>query len=592
MCIKIHIGLFSPADVMPFATVQKIVLWIGSLDWLSCQALPMSCFSRQRWHLVGFGSTVLISFNGVWDIEECMLSKSQSEQPVLMDWSVGGARHLKKLASRGAMSARVIDKKASGWHFSKTALDNQEAKQFFKEFTELKETEKENNAANFPTKAKHKLKVSVYPSPGNILHTGRQLPRSPGPGVLPLLPSQIFKPNVPEHMSFETLYRSLSHSIHKSNDNRVPSGKQLDHTTVPSPQVRTKCDSLKETPSIGKTRQKSTSVTKSVDCALSVHITNRTQDMDASIQTITHRDPAPGVIETMKEQDHVDYEGEMNTNEQQVTESANDCRKSINIIRRISDLPVKGIKSMAISDVLRKMPGYKCRDEDLEFLKQMENIEKAKMLKAELLFIRKDLITSNQNKELAAAKKEKIQHDIQKMRNSYAMTVQRGRSFLCRTHDPVFVSELSDEAVLKHLNPSSIQLVQQQERIQLTEAHKELTRRKQVSAADHVDNNRYILKVESCKQHVKEEEQKVQQLHEEVVGLRTQLEKVQKDITDTMERRAQLQSRQTNPTTTTKTHSLTEAERERMDRRLQRILHRKNIYLDRERILQRLKKNI
>lgn len=119
-------------------------------------------------------------------------------------------------------------RRSSGWKCSKTALGEEDAINLLKEFAELKRKERENDPEVKRVKNKYKLKTSAYPSPGNILHTGRQLPRSPGPGVLPLLPSQKFEPKEPGDESFDQL---RSFSI-KEVDNIVPSGRQLSRTPL------------------------------------------------------------------------------------------------------------------------------------------------------------------------------------------------------------------------------------------------------------------------------------------------------------------------------------------------------------------------
>ncbi|CAH2219557.1 Hypothetical predicted protein [Pelobates cultripes] len=477
------------------------------------------------------------------------------------------------------MSIQVKEQKDSGWNFTQTVLDEKSSTQFIKQLTEKKSTGKENELDNHSTKVKRKAKLSMYPSPGNILHTGRQLHRTPGPGVLPLLPSQVFEPNVAGNISFENLYRTLTQNAFKDTDNRVPSGKQLDRTVVFSNdhEATSNCIGQKMTP---MTCERSVNKTK----------TKAVQDIDRP-REVTRRHSEL----CAKEQGCMKSEVKNHMNEGCTTEGVRGCRKSVHFNRRISELPVKGLNPLRVSGVLRNLPGYECRKEDLEFLKHMENMERTKLLKDELLSLRKERITSNQEKELAVARKEKIENDIQGMRHSYECTVQLGRAFLCKTQNPSSVSSLSDKDVLKRLNPVSIRHVLEDERNQLFNAQEELTRRKQEapSPANHVQEDMSV-RVESCNQRVKEAEHRVQQLQEEIIVLQQQVETTQKEVAEEhlQKKNAQIQSCIKHAYVSEGNHSLTEAERERMDRRLQRVVRRKYLYLERERLLQRIKENL
>ncbi|XP_053312910.1 uncharacterized protein LOC128474578 [Spea bombifrons] len=487
------------------------------------------------------------------------------------------------------MSHHVPDRKATTWNCSKTAMEEQAAKKFLQGFTDLKTADKENNLVTHTTKPTQKKRLSVYPSPGNILYTGRQIPRTPGPGVLPLLPSQIFNANAAMDTSFDTLYKSLCRN--KIRDNMVPTGKQLDRTIY--------MKSLQEaspnrSPSLNKTRQVEVPLTNhslTGRRSLNISSTEVTHHVDRPLQNITQRESS--VTKIVKE--NVDPEDK--TSAKEGFTPAERCRKQNAVNRRISELPVRGLNGVRVSGILKSMPGYECRTEDLEFLRHWENKEKAKALKVELLSLKKELVTSNRNKELVIAKKEKIEHDIQRMKASYERTVQLGRAFLCRTRNAGSVRELSDSDVLRQLNPTSIQSLLQQETIRLGAAQMEMAGRKQEAtvSTNHMEEN-FRLKVESCNKRVKEAEDRVQKLHEEVIALQQQVEKAQEAVVNTKERlrkdREQV-SQSLKPTPALdQTPSLTEDDKERMERRLQRLVQRRELYLERERILQKIKENL
>ncbi|CAJ0916633.1 unnamed protein product [Ranitomeya imitator] len=257
--------------------------------------------------------------------------------------------------------------------------------------------------------------------------------------------------------------------------------------------------------------------------------------------------------------------------------------------RRISEMPVQGLNQMRISGIIRKMAGYECRNEDLEFLKHMQHLEKAKMLKKELLRLRKDFATANQEKELVFAKKEKIESDIKNMKVSYGRTVQLGRALLGRTQDPTGVRSLTPEDVLKQLSSETIQHVHQQTRLQLAEAEKELAKWKRdaanQTALDENQRRTLALKVGSTEQHVKEVQHRIQQLKEELITLIAQIKRVTVQM-----KRQQISDCLKNANRNIELSE--EEESDTMKRRLQRILHRKDNYLERERILQRLKETL
>ncbi|KAG8590727.1 hypothetical protein GDO81_006868 [Engystomops pustulosus] len=465
------------------------------------------------------------------------------------------------------------ERRLSAWRRSKTAMSDQDALNFLQEFAEQKRKDREKDPEVKRMKNKYKLRAAKYPSPGNVLHTGKQLLRSPAPGVLPLLPSQQFEPRRDEDEE--------SFSSRIVTDNIVPCGRQLERTPVSghvlggiqvnggtntseenenSPII---CDEMTRS----KVQKENSEVYEISSTAPDLHNTSGGDGTMAAQKEVRGEDPTDFSRPTMQNN------------------------------RRISEMPVQGLNQMRISGVLKKMAGYECRNEDLEFLRHMENQEKAKVLKKELLSLRKDLAATKQEKELVLAKKEKIEDDIEKMKFSFERAVRLGRSLLSRTRDPTIVSDLSPDDVLKQLNSVTIHTVQQQTRLQLAAAEKELARR-QREAADRTslaENQRrsLTLKLESSEQHVKEVQCRIQMLKEEAIALKTQIEQTE-ERKSKLEENVQKKRQQMSycPKHTKQNTEMSEEEREKLNRRLQRILHRKDNYLERERILQRLQKDL
>ncbi|XP_056416825.1 uveal autoantigen with coiled-coil domains and ankyrin repeats protein-like [Hyla sarda] len=466
------------------------------------------------------------------------------------------------------------ERRLSAWKCSKTALNEEEAISLLQEFAEQRRKAREKDPEVKRVKNKYSLKAPTYPSPGNVLHTGKQLLRTPGPGILPLLPSQQFEPRRAEE--------SFSLFAIKATDNMVPCGRQLERTPTRVNALREIQVNTKEGEtfrSLNKSEQDGKSL---IMCKASEgEMTRSKRHEESCVTTEVMADLENGVLTAQKE----------------LNEGTEACSQPLMQNRRISEMPVTGLNQMRISGVLKKLSGYECRNEDLEFLKHVANQEKAKVLKKKLLCIRKNLTATNQERELTLAKKEKIEDDIEKMKLSYERTVQLGRALLSRTQDPSKAGDLSPDHVLMQLNSMTIHTVHQQTRLQLAAAEKELARRRQ-EAADRrslTDNQKrsLTLKVESNMQHVKETQYRIQQLKEEVVTLTTQIRQTEENKSE-LEARTQKMRRQISycQKHLKQNNEMSEEEREKMKRRLQRILRRKDNYLERERILQRLKEEL
>ncbi|KAM3936027.1 uncharacterized protein RB166_003115 [Leptodactylus fuscus] len=459
------------------------------------------------------------------------------------------------------------ERRLSAWKSSKTALSEQDALNLLQEFAEQKRKEREKDPQVKLMKAKYRLKAPTYPSPGNVLHTGRQLPRTPGPGILPLLPSQKFEPRMDEEEDEE----SFGLYTVKTADNMVPCGRQLERTPTKVNVLREIQVNVREGEDSKGTNKSEHGGKDSKICDVAKEGTARSKYNDENCE------PSRTSI-TMVDLENLSSGGGMVTAQKElISEDVEACsRPMIHNNRRISEMPVQGLNQMRISGVLKKMAGYECRNEDLEFLKHMENQEKAKVLKKELFSLRKDLTATNQEKELVLAKKEKIEEDIEKMKLSIERIVRLGRGLLSGTQDPAIAGDLSPDDVLRQLNSMSIHNVHQQTRLQLVAAEKELAKRQQeaVNRTSLAENQRrsLTLKVESSEQNVKKVQCRIKQLKASVQKKRQQISYCMKHVKQNSE--------------------MSEEEREKMKRRLQRILHRKDNYLERERILQKLKEEL
>ncbi|XP_077150245.1 uncharacterized protein LOC143815175 [Ranitomeya variabilis] len=475
------------------------------------------------------------------------------------------------------------EQKSSAWRYSETALCQEDTLNLFQELAEQKRKEREKDPAVKFFKRKYSLKVTKYPSPGNILHTGRQLPRSPGPGVLPLLPSQKFEPREENEKSFT--------SYVAKTPNMVPCGRQLPRTLTKGNVLREIQINVREDETVKRKKNSERDGSSSMICDAREGETTRSKISAGNVSRASNK------MQNMANLSCQDGVATMQMDS--ICENIEVMsRPTVPNNRRISEMPVQGLNQMRISGIIRKMAGYECRNEDLEFLKHMQHLEKAKMLKKELLRLTKDFATANLEKELVFAKKEKIEGDIKNMKVSYERTVQLGRALLGRTQDPTGVCSLTPDDVLKQLSSETIQHVHQQTRLQLAEAEKELAKWQQdaanQTALDENQRRSLALKVGSAEQHVKEVQHRIQQLQEELITLKAQIKRVEENESE-LQVTVQMKRQQISDCLKNANRNIEMSEEEESDtikRRLQRILHRKDNYLERERILQRLKETL
>ncbi|XP_030060965.1 kinesin-like protein KIF20A isoform X1 [Microcaecilia unicolor] len=258
--------------------------------------------------------------------------------------------------------------------------------------------------------------------------------------------------------------------------------------------------------------------------------------------------------------------------------------------RRISQIPIRRPSSLSISGVLKGMLGYQQNEEDLEFLKHMWTQKKAIKLKAESLQLCKELSAVNQERELLVSKWEKIQKEVLEMQISYDRTVQLGRAFLCR-QDVVSAKSLPAHAVLMQLKPSMVQQVREQQLAKLQTLKKELKQYKIHDTVQSVKQTENLsMKMDSYKQQIEEANCQLQEAQKEVATLKCEAEKLKEALTIATEclytTREKIQHLLSSKEDGAASLPITDEEKQRMDRRLKRILRRKDIFLEREKLLQ------
>ncbi|CAM4425573.1 unnamed protein product [Lepidochelys olivacea] len=505
--------------------------------------------------------------------------------------------------------------------FFKTALNKDEVENILSEISNLKMTERENGKYHKKNEVKCE---SLCSAPQNILSLGLQTSRTPAPGILQLLPSQSSDFVGEEYYSSKKIPKLGEWSITTFKDNIIPTGRQLprtpfytnqqgklllealkDHTVLnerhstgvvgPS---HSECDTLKlqiadvlekllrEETSV-KTRASNAWVYTRKEDSICQCTQQPDDNHGISGNTANGKEVAPSLVEDEQElQERVEPLEDSPVPKCFTTTSANR--------RRLSQIPVQGLSEMNISMMINRIKGYQCTKEDMEFLRHMKNQEQAQKLKAKYLHLQKELTSMIQTKELLLAQREKVQKEIVQMKTSYDRTVQLARAVLGKEMDPAAVEALPSKAVLGQLNPVKLQHVQQQERAELQALTKELKTLKH-SIAQLPQKQGIRLERESCKQRIQEVERRVQQAEEDVENLKYKVEAAQSKLAEVQEHlrntRAEIEKWHMLKEKTPVSQPLENAQdsdNDYLKRRLNRILRRTDIFLEREKIIERL----
>ncbi|XP_006130743.1 uncharacterized protein LOC102443686 isoform X2 [Pelodiscus sinensis] len=504
--------------------------------------------------------------------------------------------------------------------FFKTALNKDEAENILSEISNLSMTERENGKYKKKSEIKYE---SLCPVPQNVLCLGLKTPRSAS-GILQLLPSEATDFVGEEHYSLKKIPELGEWSITTFKDHIIPTGRELprtpnyvnqqgkfllealkDHmvlnerhpTDVIEPS-RSECDAFQlqvDADLLEKLLKAETSVkTRASDTWVyprrKFSICQHTQQPDDKHNTTD-------ILENGKEVASPIVEDERNLHEQ--IEPLQDCPvpkcfTTTSTNRRISEIPVQGLNEMNVSMMINRIKDYQCTKEDIEFLRYMKNREQAQKLKAKYLHLQKELISVVQTKELLLAQRKKVHEEIVHMKASYDRTVELGRAFLGKRTDPDAVEKLPPKAVLGQLNPVKLQLTQQKEKAELQALQKELKMLKH-SLAQLPQKQEIRLERGFCKQRIQEAEHSVQQAQEDVEHLKCKIEAARSKLAEVQVQlcntRVEIEKWHTLKEKTTVSQVLENVQgfdNDYLKRRLNRLLRRTDIFLEREKIIKRL----
>ncbi|KAK1169984.1 hypothetical protein AOXY_G8910 [Acipenser oxyrinchus oxyrinchus] len=258
-------------------------------------------------------------------------------------------------------------------------------------------------------------------------------------------------------------------------------------------------------------------------------------------------------------------------------------------LRRLSQLPVQGFNAMDTSGIIRGMQGNNWTEADLEFVQRMKNEKSVMQLKEELKRLQRELKDEMQKKELLWAQKEKIQTDTVNMEETIDRTVQLGRAFLCRKMDPSIVEPLCPESVLKQLSAASVQQVIQQETAKLQALEEKLTGEQkqashQIKELQIEMRNKEMYYLEKIKSH----KGKVLMEQELVDNLKDQLSELQEKLAETREHFKSMKSQIEDLQAKRMENYSGTVNMAKIEQRLKRLERRKELFLERRRIMQRL----
>nr|XP_005283584.2 uncharacterized protein LOC101934082 isoform X2 [Chrysemys picta bellii] len=504
--------------------------------------------------------------------------------------------------------------------FKETALNKDEVENILSEISNLKMTERGNGNKNNEVKCD-----SLCPAPQNIRYLGLQTPRTPAPGILQLLPSQSSDFVGEEYYSSKKISKLGEWSITTLKDNIIPTGRELPRTPFcTNQQGKLLLEALKDdtvlnerhsTGVVGPSHSECETLKLQIDAdVLEKLLREETSVKTRASNAWVYTRKKDSICQCMQQPDdnHIISGNTENGKEvvPPLVEDEQELQERVEPLqdspvpkcfttsstnrRRLSQIPVQGLSEMNISMMINRIKGYQCTKEDMEFLRHMKNQEQAQKLKAKYLHLQKELTSMVRTKELLLAQREKVQEEIVQMKTSYDRTVQLGRAFLGKKMDPAAVEALPAKAVLGQLNPVKVQHVQQQEKAELQALTKELKKLKH-SIAQLPQKQGIRLERESCKQRIQEAKHGLQQAQEDVEKLKCKVEAAQSKLAEVQEHlcntRVEIEKWHTLKEKTTVSQPL-ENDRilgnDHLKRRLNRILRRTDIFLEREKIIERL----
>ncbi|XP_078513857.1 uncharacterized protein LOC144772995 [Lissotriton helveticus] len=514
--------------------------------------------------------------------------------------------------------------KDSRWTVSRTALNKGDVEAFFEGAVYPKKASKESNSNETQKGKKKQTNKSIDPSSGNIHHSSQKMTR---PTVLKHLALFLSQTNTPSKVRDDTSvtvsgFTNISAVLQSGN--KVLTGRQLPRTPIVAKNHDLSAllvhkddslhcdDNLRQEMLSGhpeceqpKAVEDSGQVCKENLNACGLFGTTYCQHHHISSSSL----PLLDVRSTLPKDKMEQLSATLNLeNTDEATESLNltftkASKYSTRMAQsskkmRISQVPIHRTSEIRVSRVLRRLPGCNLQSQDLEFLMQMEFKRKAKALKKELLCLRNEVMKVHWEKEGMLAVQDNVKKDIQQMKGTYDEVIKHGRSFLSRHHQVESVEALGDENVLSQLNTQAVLCVLHQQRAKLQRLTQEMKTRKNHDATitkQPMEEN-ISQKLEVYNNQVKVAECTLQRAQEDVDGLKCRVQNLQQEVVNAEENLMKTQSEicrlKSSKETIAASKPMDEFEELRLRRKLERILRRMEIFMEREKIIQRLQKTL
>ncbi|XP_039600801.1 transmembrane protein 30C [Polypterus senegalus] len=290
-------------------------------------------------------------------------------------------------------------------------------------------------------------------------------------------------------------------------------------------------------------------------------------------------------------EDRLDAAERKSFNSQNISRQDRHLNRSLKM-KRTSQLPVHGLNFTRPSDIFKGMQGYECTEADMEFVHQMKNESSLKQLKEKYKSLQKRLKDEHQSCELLMAKNEKVQNDIFKLKGDKIKIVQLSRAFAVNYFNNQSKASLTagDEAL--EICVDHVIKVCKQEELELEILEKQLRhkedqlRLKKFQQKENRSKRMLFSNMKtSLQQTILSEKEHVKSLEKNLISLQKTLNERQEQLDDLKRQKRDLQRNMKHD----KPDMKIKVDFARIDRRVNCIAKRREIFLERQKILARLK---
>ncbi|XP_078713978.1 uncharacterized protein LOC144933207 isoform X2 [Lampetra fluviatilis] len=319
-----------------------------------------------------------------------------------------------------------------------------------------------------------KRRLINYPMPGNLLHPGRQIPRTPAPGILPALPSQLFgyeeydidqqgpvagqsdllimpakpqttRPDKHKNGKEKKLepMKIVNKVVENLVSNTIPTGRQLPRTPptdVPSSEEMPALP-LEQTAAPGERQNNLPSLAA---CETHENPPLQSQVEPGNLATAEEMHKLDGANTSNAIAGEIMDDNQRGVNNQDVENTLQFAEQCLNVSlpnHEVEDQTTGQINTNAETNIncsiplkrgvaeveymLKELGGYKQCTPDLVFLEHKRHLDLLSKLKEEHLLLARQHKKLAENKEYVVASLEKVQQDTDKMTEHVMSTVKQ-----------------------------------------------------------------------------------------------------------------------------------------------------------------------